>query len=204
MPNYKIISDFYDTLDAIYFRNKEHSPRTAIIDMIPNESVCVLDVCAGTCSNSVLIAQNKPKAKITALDLSAKMLDIAEEKLHRHGIKNIKTIVADAKNSGLPSHSFDVIIISLVLHEMNEHLQKAILSEAKRLLSDNGNIVVIEWEQPKKLHQRFIFTPIKQFEPKGFKYFLRLDLAEYFENSGFTVLEKRSCDYTCVYRLARR
>lgn len=203
MPNYKIISDFYDTLDVVYFRNKQRSPRTAMLDMIPNNPVRVLDVCAGTCSNSVLIAQNRPQAKVTALDLSAEMLSVAEQKFHKHGITNIETIVADARDTWLAANSFDVIIMSLVLHEIDERPRMAIFEEVKRLLSDEGVIIVVEWEQPIKLFQRFVFTPIKQFEPAGFMAFLRLDLTSYFENAGFMVLEKQSCDYTQVYKLSK-
>jgi demethylmenaquinone methyltransferase/2-methoxy-6-polyprenyl-1,4-benzoquinol methylase len=200
---YKFISTSYDTLDVMYFRRKSSSPRNALVEQIPSGRTAILDVCAGTCANSILIAKNRPEAKITALDLSPEMLKIAKKKFQKQGIKNIKTVIGDASHTGLPDKSFDVILLSLVLHEISEELRKAILGEIRRLLNDNGRLIVIEWEQPVSLFQRIIFTPIKQFEPKGFKQFLKRDLAAYFYNEGFCVTEKIKCDYTRVFILKK-
>lgn len=79
-PNYKILSAVYDLLDILYFNHNDKSPRTAILNAIPDTPIHVLDVCAGTCSNSILIAENRPQSKITVLDLSTEMLRIAEKK----------------------------------------------------------------------------------------------------------------------------
>jgi ubiquinone/menaquinone biosynthesis C-methylase UbiE len=190
-------------LDVLYFPRENHSPRNALVKLIPNSSVAVLDLCAGTCANSISIAKNRPKAKITALDLSPEMLKIAKKKFQKQGIKNIKTLIGDASCTKLPEKSFDVILLSLVLHEINVDLRKAILAEIRRLLTDNGRVVVIEWEQPVNLFQRIMFTSIKQFEPKGFKQFLRQDLTAYFQNLGFSVTEKIKCDYTKVFLLSK-
>jgi demethylmenaquinone methyltransferase/2-methoxy-6-polyprenyl-1,4-benzoquinol methylase len=189
-PNYKIQWLFYDLLEVVYFNRKKHSPRTALINLIPDKPVSVLDLCAGTCSNSVLIAKNKPKSEVTALDLSAEMLKIAEKKFRKQGIDNVKISIGDARRTHFDDNSFDVILLSLVLHEMSEDLQKEILYEAKRVLRDNGRIIVIEWEQPTKLMQRIVFSTIKPFEPKVFKAFLKMDLSVYFKKLGFNVDEK--------------
>jgi len=200
-PNYKFLSFFYDLLDVFYFNRKKYSPRTALIEMLPDKPIRVLDVCAGTCSNSILIARNKPQASITALDLSAEMLKIAEKKFQKLDIKNIETAITDAQNTGLPDNSFDIILLSLILHEISEDLRRGILNEAKRLLNENGKIVIIEWEQPKSLFQKLVFFPIKLLEPKGFKEFLKMDLAAYFQELGFDVLGKQSSDYTRIITL---
>lgn len=202
-PNYKILSAVYDLLDILYFNHNDKSPRTAMLNAIPDMPIRVLDVCAGTCSNSILIAENRPQSKITALDLSTEMLKIAEKKFIKKGLHNILITVADACNTGLPNNSFDVILLSLVLHEISEDLRIVILNEAKRLLNPNGQIIIIEWEQPTNIFQKVIFAPIKLLEPKGFKGFLRKDLFVYFKEMGFTVIDTAACDYTKVIRLVK-
>jgi demethylmenaquinone methyltransferase/2-methoxy-6-polyprenyl-1,4-benzoquinol methylase len=204
MPNYAALSIIYDMLDVVYFRHYKSSPRTALLNVIPDTSVRVLDVCAGTCSNSILIAQNKPKASVVALDSSPEMLKLAKKKICKHNIHNVEMVVADACNTGFAAQSFDVILLSLILHEVNEDLRMGIINKAKRLLQDNGSIIVIEWEQPHKLSQRFLFTPLKLFEPRGFKAFLRMDLMQYFGSFGLEVAESWKCDYTRVYKLIRK
>ena len=198
MVKYKTLSFFYDLIDILYFNRKSGSPRTALINLIPDEPIRVLDVCAGTGTNSLLIARNKQQAKITALDLSADMLKIADNKFKKAGAGNIETVKADAAKTGLDDNSFDVILLSLTLHELNNAERKAILSEAKRLLSDDGKIIVIEWEQPKTLFKQIMFSLVKLMEPKGFKEFLYSNLSAYFEKYGLITLEKRSCDYSQV------
>jgi demethylmenaquinone methyltransferase/2-methoxy-6-polyprenyl-1,4-benzoquinol methylase len=202
-PNYKLLSDVYDLLDVLYFNRGDKSPRTAMLEAIPDTAVHVLDLCAGTCANSVLVAQNRKNATITALDLSNDMLKIAEKKFNQKGLLNIKMLVADACGTGLPENSFDIILLSLVLHEVSEDLRTSILNEAKRLLSHNGQLIVIEWAQPTSVIQKIMFAPIKWLEPKGFKDFLRKDLYVYFTEMSFNVIGVYSCDYTKVIRLAK-
>jgi len=201
--NYKFLSFLYDLIDVLYFNRKKHSPRTALLKIIPDESVRVLDVCTGTGSNSLVIAKNKAGAKITALDLSADMLKIADKKFNKANVGNIKTVDADACDTGFVNNSFDIILLSLVLHEIEENLRQAMLNEAKRVLNDNGRIIIIEWEQPKKLFQRMMFSLIKAMEPKGFKEFLYSDLTAYFQSFGLTIADKQSCDYSQVLTLLK-
>ena len=202
--NYKILSFFYDLIDVLYFNRKRHSPRTALLSFIPDTPVRVLDVCAGTGSNSLVIAKNNTKAKITALDLSVDMLKIAEKKFQKENIKNVETKIADARKTGFDDNTFDVILLSLVLHEIDNDLRQAIISEAKRILRHDGRIIVIEWEQPEKRFQRFMFSFIKSMEPNGFKDFLNTDLTDYFRTIGLNIVEKRSCDYTQVFALSKQ
>jgi demethylmenaquinone methyltransferase/2-methoxy-6-polyprenyl-1,4-benzoquinol methylase len=202
-PNYKFVSAVYDLLDVMYFNRNDKSPRTAMLNAVPDTPIRVLDICAGTCSNSILIARKRKNAKIIALDLSVDMLKIARNKIRQKGLRNIKTFVADACNTGLPDSSFDVILLSLVLHEIGEDMRVAMLNEARRLLNDNGRIIVIEWAQPTNIIQMILFAPIKSLEPKGFKEFLRRDLSVYFKKMGLDVTDTVACDYTKVIRLAK-
>ncbi|MCL2150569.1 MAG: class I SAM-dependent methyltransferase [Dehalococcoidia bacterium] len=200
---YKLFAFLYDLIDVLYFNRELYSPRTALLALIPDAPVNVLDACAGTGSNCLLIARHKPEAQVTALDLSADMLKRASKKFHQAGIVGIQTIVADAGNTGFADNSFDVILLSLVLHETGCDIRKTIINEARRIVSGDGRIIVIEWKQPQKPFQRFMFWFIKQMEPEGFKNFLKMDLPAYFNTFGLSLIEKRSCDYTHVFALTK-
>ncbi|MCL2172876.1 MAG: class I SAM-dependent methyltransferase [Candidatus Bathyarchaeota archaeon] len=201
---YNFFSFFYDLVDVLYFKRKKYSPRTALLKLISNMPMQVLDICAGTGANSLIIAKNKPDARLIALDLSSNMLKIANKKYRKARVENIETLIADACNISLLNNSFDVVLIPLVLHEIEKNMQKAILTEAKRVLSDNGQIIVVEWEQPKGRFQRAMFSLIKSLEPRGFQNFLHTDLSAYFHTFGLSVLEKHSCDYTQVFVLSKK
>ncbi len=55
---YKAMSGFYDMIDIVYFRDYENSPRKVVFESIGNTEK-VLDLCTGTASNALKIAQGK-------------------------------------------------------------------------------------------------------------------------------------------------
>jgi demethylmenaquinone methyltransferase/2-methoxy-6-polyprenyl-1,4-benzoquinol methylase len=199
----KMISKFYDLLDVIYFNHDETSPRKAIVDLISDQETKVLEVCIGTATNSIIIAENRKNADVIGIDLSKEMLALAKDKIERKGIKNIKTLIMDATNMDFADNSFDVILISLVLHEVNDRIRDRIMVEAKRVLKSTGKIIIVEWDQPQKPIQKLLFSPIKAFEPKGFREFLQLNMSEYVAQFSLEVLQEKKCDFTRVLEISK-
>lgn len=194
---YKMIAGAYDLLDVVYFRNFESSPRKAVIDTVSKNDK-ILDLCTGTATNAMGISKAIPSANIIGVDLSKNMLDVAKTKIAKANIKNIELYEMDATKLSFEPESFDKILLSLVLHEMNEELRSKILTEAKRVLKKDGKIVITEWERSKKFFKRLLFMPIHIFEPKTYRKFVKKDLYSYFEKYGLKVEEYKHCDYTKV------
>ncbi|BCN30185.1 class I SAM-dependent methyltransferase [Anaeromicropila herbilytica] len=201
--NYRVISKFYDILDYIYFNKKERSPRQAILNVIPNDSIKILDVCTGTGSNSLLISEYKRNTSIYGIDLSKEMLHILKEKKEGNTSNNLKTFVMDATETKFKANTFDVVLISLVLHEVSDDVATDILDEAKRVLKPQGKIIVVEWEEPQRWIQKLKFSIIKLFEPKGFDQFLSNDFQKYFMRRGLYINRLRHCDYSRVFELRK-
>ncbi len=199
---YKIISKGYDLLDVIYFRNFKKSPRKAVLDRI-YENEKILDVCTGTATNAITIAKEKTNAKIIGIDLSKDMLKVAQNKIRKNGLKNIRLLEMDATHLKFKSNCFDKILISLVLHEMNEELAAKMIKEANRVLKDSGEIIITEWEPSKQLFKRILFAPIHYLEPKTYRKFIKMDLYSYFERYGLSIQDDIHCDYTRVIVLKK-
>ena len=199
---YKIISKGYDLLDVIYFRNFKKSPRKAVLDRI-YENEKILDVCTGTATNAITIAKEKTNAKIIGIDLSKDMLKVAQNKIRKNGLKNIRLYLMDATHLKFKSNCFDKILISLVLHELDEALAVKIITEANRVLKDGGEIIITEWEPSKQLSKRLLFAPIHYLEPKTYRKFIKMDLYSYFERYGLSIQEDIHCDYTRVIVLKK-
>lgn len=198
---YRMISKFYNLIDVFYFNRKKHSPRQKVLDYIKDGKVKVLDICTGTASNAILIANKKRNAVVTGIDLSREMLYIAKEKIKKGHVSNVKLKAMDAAKLEFKDQSFDVVLISLILHEIDKNLAGKIINEAKRVLKPNGEIVIVEWEEPRHIFQRFLFRFIKLLEPTGFKEFIKLDLYEYFYSYGLKVKKAAHCDYSQVLKL---
>ena len=194
---YKLIASVYDLLDVIYFRNYDRSPRKAVIEAI-SENDKILDLCTGTATNAMDISKAIPASEIVGVDLSENMLKVAREKLKKSNIKNITLYQMDATKPSFKSESFDKILLSLILHEMDEELRSKILSEAKRVLKQDGRIIITEWERSSKLSQRLLFMPIHLLEPKPYHEFITKDLYTYFTKHGLQIEEYIHCDYSRV------
>ena len=200
---YNLIAKGYDLGISIYFNKEETNPRNAVAKLIGNNDKTLLEVCAGTCENSITIAKHNKNIQITATDRSGKMLKVAKHKILNNSILNIDLKVMDATNLQLEDKSFDVAVISLALHEMEETVQKEILHEMRRVLNDNGKCIVVEWDRPKVIGSKIKFIFIELVEPKSYRKMMKQDMNEYFKKSGFEIDDTILCDYTKVYKLKK-
>ncbi len=204
---YKLISSGYDILDKTYFKDAGRNPREVLSGMIPDKKCRILDMCCGTGSNGLGIAVKKPEATVVGLDRSGSMLGKAREKVRALGLGNVKLICRDASDTGLKSGMFDYIIIGLVLHECDPKLQKAILSEAHRLLKDDGRLIVLDWDRQTELGCKLKFAPMYITEsigtPKYFKEYYYSDKASFFAGFGFEAENEVKCKYTFLMTLKK-
>lgn len=194
---YTLIAKVYDLLDVIYFKNYNKSPRKVVLESI-NDYDKVLDLCTGTATNAINIAKSKSNVNIIGIDLSKNMLNVAKNKVEQASLENIKLYEMDATKLDFQSEYFDKILISLILHELDEELATKIIIEAKRVLKDNGKIIITEWEPSKQLSKKILFAPIHYLEPKPYGKFIKKDLSLYFESLGLKIEQYVHCDYTKV------
>ena len=199
---YKILAGIYDLLDVVYFRDEEHSPRRSVLEKIRDKDI-VLDLCTGTATNALSIARKRPDTKVVGIDLSKDMLRVAKDKLRRSGLQNVRLYRMDATDMKFKSGRFDKILISLVLHEMEEELAAKVITEAKRVLKDDGEIVITEWEPSERLSRKILFMPIHLLEPKPYRSFIKKDLYAYFGALGLKIVSYEHCDYSKVVVLKR-
>ena len=200
---YKCIAVFYDLLDVIYFRNEKTSPRKVVSDLVKAQEH-VLVLCTGTGTVALRIAKENPESKVVGIDLSKNMIEVAKGKLRKQSLRNVKFSVMDATNTSFENKSFDKVLLSLLLHEVDEALASRILEEAMRVLKDEGEVLVTEWEPSKSLWKKILFLPIHILEPKHYHAFIKKDLHAYFEGFGLKIVEEMHCDYSKVLILQRR
>lgn len=192
---YKLISKVYDAMDLILFRSKESNPRLRLAAHINNEGISVLDVCSGTASIAIAIAEKNNHNKISCIDLSEDMLRIANKKIAEKHISNISTYCMDATKISL-NEQFDVVTTSLSLHEMPQNIMRNVISEMTRVLKTNGRMYIVEWSKPRTFFGRLAFGIIYLLEPKGFGNFLKLDWDSYLEQYGMKLEQIEECAFT--------
>lgn len=101
----------------------------------------VLDVCCGTGAQAILFSDHSDF--IYGIDLDHKMIEFA---LNRKSRVNFGA--AYAEYIPFPDEYFDVVSISLALHEKDEKLRQMIFSEIKRIIKKNGRIIIADYNYP--------------------------------------------------------
>jgi SAM-dependent methyltransferase len=101
----------------------------------------ILDVGAGLCESSVYFA--KMEAKVTALDLSPKMLELGKSLAKLHGVE-IETIHTPAELIE-GNEKFDIIYVANTIHHLED--KRKFLAASKRLLKKGGHF--ISWDPVK-------------------------------------------------------
>ena len=111
----------------------------ALAQLALNSDMRALDFGCGTGLVSIPLA-NKI-GTILALDSSAGMIEVLQEKLKEHNITNIQTMCAEIENTELPP-DFDLIFTSMALHHITD--TKPILQRFAELLKPGGIVAIAD------------------------------------------------------------
>ena len=137
---YDFLNHFLSLGIDIYWRKiaigmlKQYHPKT------------ILDVATGTGDLAIAAMSLKPK-KIIGVDISEGMLSYGRKKLKKLNLEDtIELQTGDSENLSFKDGSFDAVMVSFGVRNF-ENLEKG-LSEIKRVLNDNGTLVVLEFSKP--------------------------------------------------------
>ncbi|MGP4062460.1 class I SAM-dependent methyltransferase [Halobacillus sp. H74] len=135
-------------------RKEQFSPES-LLELLPIKNTDdILDVGAGT-GFLTIPAAKKTDGMVYALDIDPKILQIANSKALTEELENVRTIQGEMKDLPLSDDTIDIVLASLVLHEIKP------LSETLQLihqvLKENGYFACVELEveeQPNQNHPR--------------------------------------------------
>jgi len=105
----------------------------------PMESIKVLDVGCGT--GTFLELFQKSGSELYGIDTSPSMLEIARGRLGEQASLHLD----DATNMPFEDQNFDLVLSMLVLHEMDQDTRLSTIAEMKRVLKNDGQILLIDF-----------------------------------------------------------
>ena len=130
-----------------------------------------------------------PAAQLTGLDLSPYFLSIANYRSAQKQSQQINWVHAAGESTGLPAHSFDLVSLFLICHELPQTATREIFQEAKRLLKPGGQIAIMDMNPESDIYAQmapYILTLLKSTEPYLDRYFT-LDISQALIDAGFQV-----------------
>ena len=105
----------------------------------PTKGMSILDVGCGTGSHLELY--QRYKCNLYGIDMSPSMLNVARERLG----DTAQLELGDATDMPYENKKFDLVISMLTLHEMSPETRSAVLNEVKRVLKDDGRLLLIDF-----------------------------------------------------------
>ena len=125
----------------------------------------VLDVCCGTGAQAFLFSEKSDF--VYAIDLDQRMIEFALKRKNK-----VNFGVAYAECLPFPSGFFDAVSISLALHEKDEQLRKSVVSEIKRVVKENGKIIIADYNTSLPFLVRLIERLAGEYHFNCFKNYL--------------------------------
>jgi ubiquinone/menaquinone biosynthesis C-methylase UbiE len=133
---YRNTAWIYDRL----FENMNKGLRLAGVRMFrPSKGMNILDVGCGTGAHLELY--QRYGCNLYGIDLSPSMLEVARARLG----ESARLELGDATNMPYENEKFDLIISMLSLHEMPQQTRSGVITEMKRVLKDDGHILLIDF-----------------------------------------------------------
>ncbi len=135
----------YDQLAMVYDR-RWHNYITHTLSFLKTwinlpPSATVLDVACGTGELERLILADNPTQRLVGVDISAKMIEMAQQKLQRY--PNVLFQIASAASLPFADASFDTVISANAFHYFDD--PKIALIEMNRVLTPDGKIIILDW-----------------------------------------------------------
>lgn len=192
------IADYYDIMNNIIsFGTDKIIKKKSIKLMKVYKEARILDLCTGTGDLTEIIQALYSDVKITAVDFSKNMLDIARKK-----VNNVEFIEADVTNLPLQDNYFDFITISYGLRNIADK-EKAIL-EMYRVLKQGGKILHLDFGEKNLAGKIFeYFVPHlakllgKDYESYRYlvqskrEFFEPKELIKKFEKNNFRLIKRK-------------
>jgi ubiquinone/menaquinone biosynthesis C-methylase UbiE len=123
----------------------------------------LLDVGTGTGALALTVLERWPGARVTGIDPSSRMLDVAAERARLRWSgppRRLRLVVATADRLPLADQSMDLVVSSFVIQLVPK--RAAVLREIRRVLRPGGRVAMVTWQdddlpfEPDELFQEVV------------------------------------------------
>jgi ubiquinone/menaquinone biosynthesis C-methylase UbiE len=139
------MAPFYDKFVQVLTLGKEKKARLETVELAHIRSgERVLEVGCGTGSLALAAAQRVGAAgDVYGIDPAPKMIELAQRKAIKKGTK-VDFRIAAIEALPYDDHSFDIVLSSLMMHHLPDHLKSVGIAEIYRVLKPGGRLAIVE------------------------------------------------------------
>ncbi|OGI60562.1 hypothetical protein A2641_03450 [Candidatus Nomurabacteria bacterium RIFCSPHIGHO2_01_FULL_37_25] len=136
------------------------------------ENNIVADLGAGTGFYSVAAGAMVPQGKVYAVEINKDFLNTIKNKITEARLNNVEILWGDVEKiegTKIGNSIVDAVIASNVLFQVEN--KEVFIEEIKRILKQNGRVLLIDWSQSQIMNATTIIPKNKareMFEKKGF------------------------------------
>lgn len=183
------LTRFYDSLLNITF--PERKIKDALIQQAAfkrNEKV--LDFGVGTATLSIMMQQLFPSLQVTGLDVDAKILSIAKEKIARNNLP-IHLQQYDGEHFPFDNNSFGKVLSSLVFHHLPTSVKTKVLKEIFRVLQAGGELHIADFGKPRNWYSKLAFGIFRRMDgEENTRVNARGQLPSFISDAGFSNIQE--------------
>lgn len=155
-PRYDLIND----LQSFWMHRGWKKRLLRLAQVKPGERA--VDLCCGT--GDVAFALAGQGAQVVGVDFSGPMLQVAQQRQEKAGVKNVEFLRGDALHVPLEDGQADIVTISYGLRNLSDF--KGGLEEMLRILKPGGRLLVLDFGVPDNaLWRAAYFFYLKWFVP---------------------------------------
>jgi FkbM family methyltransferase len=126
-------------------REREERPELLLQALELKPGMTVADIGAGTGYHSRRFAQLiGTQGTVYAVDIQPEMLQLLEQNLASHGIRNVKSVLGDVADAKLPAARIDLAVMADVYHEFEYPFE--MLESIVRALKPGGRLAFVEFK----------------------------------------------------------
>jgi ubiquinone/menaquinone biosynthesis methyltransferase len=140
---FSVIAPRYDLITTVLSYGQDRTWKRRLASMIPGDAARILDLACGT--GDIAFEAAGRGAHVTALDITASMLEIARDKPGARGGR-VAFLAADMMALPFPDGLFDVVTTGYGLR--NVPVLRDALSEIARVLAPGGLLLSLDFDRP--------------------------------------------------------
>jgi len=109
------------------------------------ENSDVADLGAGGGWFTVRLAHRAPNGRVYAEDIQPQMIEAIERRVHREGLRNVKTVLGTPTDPKMPAGSLDAVLIVDAYHEIEQPV--TLLRNTAKSLKPTGTIGIVNFKR---------------------------------------------------------